>query len=88
LFVTYEPTLPKHNVPCVPGIVTFITGDIKLKIFSLFSFALSEPLMLRIHQNFKAQAHEKHLPACGANNARERSHTHADKIDRFINIKK
>jgi hypothetical protein len=75
-------------LPCVPGIVTFITGDIKLKFFSSFSFALSEPLMLRIYQKFKAQARKKHLPACVANNAGMRSHTHADKIDCFIHIKK
>ncbi len=72
-------------LPCVPGIVTFITSDIKPKFFPSFSFALSEPLMLRIHQKFKAQAREKHERN---KHASVRSHTHADKIDRFVHIKK
>ncbi len=53
------------------------------EFFFSFSFTLSEPLMLRIHQKFKAQAfagtHNTLAGVC--------SHTHdTDKIDRFIYI--
>jgi hypothetical protein len=48
-------------LPFVPGIVVFINKDIELRIL-LFSFALSEPLLFRIHQKFKTQARVTHLP--------------------------
>ncbi len=39
-----------YKIQCVSGIVTFISNGIKPQLFLSFSFTLSEPLMLRIHQ--------------------------------------
>ncbi len=49
-------------MPCVSGIVTFVSNDIEPQFFFL-SFALFKPIMFRIHQKFKAQARVTHLPA-------------------------